>query len=41
MVFLQSRQRAPASKFARLRGSVKPGMSTDEVMALTRGEDDG
>jgi AbrB family looped-hinge helix DNA binding protein len=40
-VFLQSRQRAPASKFARLRGSVKPGMSTDEVMALTRGEDDG
>jgi len=40
-VFLQSRQRGPESKFARLRGSLKRGMSTDEVMALTRGEDDG
>jgi antitoxin PrlF len=40
-VFLQTRQRAPKSKFARLRGSAKPGMTTDEVMALTRGEDEG
>ena len=40
-VFLQSRQRPPQSKFARLRGSVKPGMTTEEVMALTRGEDEG
>jgi len=40
-VFLQSRQRGPENKFARLRGSLKRGMSTDEVMALTRGEDDG
>ena len=39
-VFLRSRQRRPASKFARLRGSVKPGMSTEALMALTRGEDD-
>ena len=29
------------ANFARLRGSAKPGMATDEVMALTRGEDDG
>ena len=40
-VFLKTRQRAPQSKFARLRGSAKPGMTTNEVMALTRGEDDG
>jgi antitoxin PrlF len=40
-VFLQTHQRAPASKFARLRGSAKSGMTTDEVMALTRGEDEG
>jgi antitoxin PrlF len=40
-VFLQTHQRTPESKFARLRGSVKSGMTTDEVMALTRGEDDG
>lgn len=29
--------RAP-SRFARLRGSAGAGMTTDEVMALTRGE---
>jgi antitoxin PrlF len=40
-VFFQTLQRAPESKFARLRGSVKPGMTTEEVMALTRGEDEG
>ena len=40
-VFLHTRQRAPESKSARLRGSAKPGMTTDEVMALTRGEDEG
>jgi antitoxin PrlF len=40
-VFLQTRQLAPKGKFARLRGSAKPGMTTDEVMALTRGEDEG
>jgi AbrB family looped-hinge helix DNA binding protein len=36
-VFLRMRQRVPESRFARLRGSAKPG-TTDEVMALTRGE---
>ena len=28
----------PPSRFAKLRGSVSAGMSTDEIMALTRGE---
>jgi AbrB family looped-hinge helix DNA binding protein len=29
----------PPSKFAKLRGSAGKGMSTDELMALLRGED--
>ncbi len=29
----------PLSRFAKLRGSAKSGMSTDELMALTRGDD--
>jgi antitoxin PrlF len=28
----------PPSRFARLRGSATAGLSTDEIMALTRGE---
>ena len=28
----------PPSRFARLRGSATAGMSTDEIMALTRGD---
>ncbi|CAH0278665.1 AbrB/MazE/SpoVT family DNA-binding domain-containing protein [Roseomonas sp. CECT 9278] len=28
----------PPGRFARLRGSAAMGMSTDEIMALTRGE---
>lgn len=28
----------PASRFARLRGRAGEGLSTDEIMALTRGE---
>jgi AbrB family looped-hinge helix DNA binding protein len=40
-VFLKTRQQAPESRFARVCGSVKLGMTTDEVMALTRGEDEG
>ena len=28
---------APKSRFAKLRGSLKSGMTTDEIMALTRG----
>lgn len=40
-VFLQTHQQVHKSKFARLRGSAKSGMTTNEVMALTRGEDEG
>jgi len=40
-VFLKTRQRTPESEFARLRGSAKAGMTTDQLMALTRGEDEG
>ncbi|MEW9616081.1 AbrB/MazE/SpoVT family DNA-binding domain-containing protein [Shinella sp. S4-D37] len=29
----------PQSRFARLRGQAGQGMTTDEIMALTRGED--
>jgi antitoxin PrlF len=38
-VFLKTDRQAPDSRFARLRGSAKLGLSTDELMALTRGED--
>jgi antitoxin PrlF len=38
-VFLKTHEEAPESRFARLRGSAKLGMTTDELMALTRGED--
>ena len=38
-VFLKTNRKAPQSRFARLRGSAKLGMTTDELMALTRGED--
>jgi AbrB family looped-hinge helix DNA binding protein len=40
-VVLVKAGRKPAerrSAFARLRGSAGPGMTTDEIMALTRGE---
>lgn len=31
----------PANRFAALRGRAGPGLSTDEIMALTRGEQPG
>jgi AbrB family looped-hinge helix DNA binding protein len=40
-VFLKAPQQAPKSKFARLRGSAKLCITTDELMALTRGEEEG
>ena len=40
-VFLRTRDKAPESRFTRIRGSAKGGMTTDELMALTRGEDGG
>jgi AbrB family looped-hinge helix DNA binding protein len=40
-VFLKPHTEGPESSFARLRGSAKPGMTTDDLMRLTRGEDTG
>ena len=40
-VFLVARQPPPKSKFARLRGSARSSMTTDEIIALTRGENGG
>ena len=40
-VLLKARGGLSESIFARLRGSAKHGMTTDELMALTRGEDTG
>ena len=39
-VVLRPGDARPDDRFARLRGSVKLGMTTDEIMALTRGEED-
>jgi antitoxin PrlF len=39
--FLKTRQPASESKFARLRGSAQLGMTTDELMSLARGEEEG
>ena len=36
-VILKPARRPPKSQFARLRGTLKGGMTTDEIMALTRG----
>jgi antitoxin PrlF len=38
-VFLKTDHEAPESRFARLRGSAKSDLTTDELMVLTRGED--
>jgi hypothetical protein len=34
-----ARSARPPSRFAKLRGSATAGLSTDEIMALTRGDD--
>ena len=34
----RGRSSRPVSRFAKLRGSATAGLSTDEIMALTRGE---
>jgi AbrB family looped-hinge helix DNA binding protein len=39
-IVLKLRKNTAEDRFARLRGSAKLGMTTDEVMALTRGEED-
>ncbi|HJU17856.1 MAG TPA: hypothetical protein VJ770_15475 [Stellaceae bacterium] len=37
-MFLKAQEGRPRSVFARLRGSAKLAMTTDEIMALSRGE---
>lgn len=39
-VYLEVHDDPPESRFARWRGSLKTSMTTDEIMALLRGEDD-
>ena len=39
-VYLKAHDGPPESRFARWRGSLKTEMTTDEIMALLRGEDD-
>jgi antitoxin PrlF len=38
VVLVRADEKQPASRFARLRGHAGKGMSTDAIMALTRGE---
>jgi antitoxin PrlF len=33
------KRRVPPSRFERVRGSATAGLTTDEIMALTRGDD--
>lgn len=39
VVLTRADRKRPASRFAKLRGHAGPGVSTDEIMALTRGDD--
>ena len=39
IVLARSGGARPVSRFEALRGRAGPGLSTDEIMALTRGED--
>ena len=38
VVLMKARGRAKPSRFARIRGSATVKLSTDEIMALTRGD---
>jgi len=38
VVLVNLQDTRPASRFATLRGRAGPGLSTEEIMALTRGE---
>jgi len=38
-IILVRADRAKPSRFAKLLGHAGPGLSTDEIMAMTRGED--
>ncbi|HEY3908883.1 MAG TPA: AbrB/MazE/SpoVT family DNA-binding domain-containing protein [Stellaceae bacterium] len=39
-VFLKAGDEPPQDRFARLRGTLKLGMTTDEFMRMLRGEDE-
>ncbi len=39
IVLVKGGGKRPVSRFETLRGRAGPGLSTDEIMALTRGED--
>ena len=39
IVLKRADEKRPPSRFAKFRGHAGPGMSTDEIMALLRGED--
>lgn len=39
IILVKVDQAQPTTRFARLRGHAGKGLSTDEIMALTRGED--
>lgn len=39
IVLTRADKARPLSRFAKLRGHAKPGLTTDEVMAMTRGDD--
>jgi len=39
IVLVKAGHARPANRFEKLRGRAGPGLSTDEIMALTRGED--
>lgn len=38
IVIARADEKKPESRFAKLRGHAGPGMTTDEIMALMRGE---
>ncbi len=40
LVLTKANARQPASRFAALRGAAGTGLSTDDIMALTRGDKD-
>jgi len=38
IVLMRAGKKSPSSRFARLRGHAGKGLTTDEIMALTRGK---
>jgi antitoxin PrlF len=40
VVLVKSEEQASGSRFAKWRGTATAGLTTDEIMAMTRGEDE-